>query len=236
MSGEEIRLTADFGPLQVKWDNVLQTWSLDAAYNADLSQSWNNWRGGSKASIPGAPVLSPYLWTMTTLDLGGLELNKETFFPVGSTIQDPGLYISTSDLTAGMTVVDLITDKLILPGDLIDFIYFYSSNNSMYGMLRDDTDSTSIIMGQYRFMTGNSNFTYPTLMRTEVQTSFSGGEPSAASKLYCYRIVVPFVGSTDTNVRIPASRFYLTGVRDKEEDLVYMMRLKRSYELDQTQS
>ena len=112
MSGEEIRLTADFGPLQVKWDNVLQTWSLDAAYNADLSQSWNNWNGGSKASIPGLPVLSPYLWTMTTIDLGGLELNKETFFPVGSTIQDPGLYISTSDLTAGMTVVDLITDKL----------------------------------------------------------------------------------------------------------------------------
>jgi hypothetical protein len=236
MSGEEIRLRADFGPLQVQWDNVLQTWSLDAPYNADGLQSWNNWNGDSKASIPGLPVLSPYLWTMTTIDLGGLELKKETFFPVGSTIQDPGLYINTSDLTAGMTVVDVISDKLLDTSSLIDFVYFYSNNNSMYGMIRDDNDASTIVMGQYRFMTGNSNFTYGTMMRTEVQTSFSSGEPTAASKLYCYRIIVPFVGSTNTDVRIPASRFYLTGVRDKEEDLVYMMRLKRSYELDQSQS
>jgi len=233
MSGEEIRLSTNFGPLAAIWDNVAQAWTLDAAYNTQGNLSWNNWNGRSKAFIPGFPGDSPYLYSMNVIDLGGLELEKETFFPVGSATQDPGLYINTSDLTAGMTVIDVISDKQIDPSEVIDFVYFYSSNGSMYGMQNNTDDPTNIIMGQYRFMTGNSNLTYPTMMRTEVATSFSSGEPTAASKLYCYRIVLPFVGSANTNIRIPASRFYLTGVRDKEDDLVYMMRLKRSYELKQ---
>jgi len=234
--GREIRLSTDFGPIQVSWDTATQEWGLNVAYNFDGNQSWNNWNAGSKAAIPGLPVLSPYLWTMSTIDLGGLELAKETFFPVGSTIQDPGLYINNGELTPAMLVIDLITDKLIDPSEIIDFTDAYSSNGSMYGMMRNADEDTTIIMGQYRMMTSNSNLSFTSMMRTEVSTSFSSGEPTAASKLYCYRIIRPWIQAGVTNINIPSSRFYLTGVRDQEEDLVYMMRLKRSYELDQTQS
>jgi len=103
-------------------------------------------------------------------------------------------------------------------------------------MLGDANDATTIIMGSYRFKTGNLNLTYPQVMRTEQASIFSSGEPTAASKLYCYRIVVPLVDSGTTILSVPAARFYLTGVRDAEPDLEYMMRLKRSFELDQTQS
>jgi len=85
-------------------------------------------------------------------------------------------------------------------------------------------------------MTSNSNLAFSSMMRTELSTSFSSGEPTAASKLYCYRIIRPWIDTGITKIQIPSSRFYLTGVRDQEEDLVYLMRLKRSYELDQTQS
>ena len=228
MSGEEIRLVADFSPTQAVWDAAGQVWQPAAFYN---QAPWNH---ESKSAIEGAPApLVPYLWTMTTIDLGGLELKKETFFPVGSTIQDPGIYGNTSETTPAMAVIDIITDKLIDPSQCIDFAYIYANNGSMYGMLGNDNDATTIVMGQYRFMTGNSNLTYPNMMRTEVSTSFSSGEPTAASKLYCYRIVQPFVDGDTTTLSIPASRFYLTGVRDQEEDLIYMMRLKRSYELQQ---
>jgi hypothetical protein len=229
--GREIRLQADFMATSGTWDAATSTW---APGTSPVQGIWNL---ESKSGLEGFPApLAPYLWTMTTIDLGGLELEKETFFPVGSVIQDPGLYINGSSSTPAMAVIDLITDKLIDPSEVIDFAYLYERNGSMYGMLGNADDETTIIMGQYRFMTGNSNLTYPQMMRTQVSTSFSSGEPTAASKLYCYRIVQPWVDSDTTSITIPASRFYLTGIRDKEEDKVYMMRLKRSYELDQTQS
>jgi len=231
MSGEEIRLTADFTPSGGAWNAVTQTWTPGIV---PVTGPWNL---ASKSGLEGFPgPLVPYLWTMTTIDLGGLELDKETFFPVGSTIQDPGIYGNTSETTPAMAVIDMITDKLIDPSEVIDFAYLYSNNGSMYGMLGNADDETTIVMGQYRFMTGNSNLTYPAMMRTEVSTSFSSGEPTAASKLYCYRIVQPWVDGDTTTITVPAARFYLTGVRDAEDDKVYMMRLKRSYELDQTQS
>ena len=230
MSGEEIRLRADFGAGRGSWDAVAQAWSV-------IPFMENHWNLDSASGLAGAPgPLAPYMWTMTTIDLGGLELEKETFFPVGSTIQDPGLYLNSSETTPAMSVIDLITDKLIDPSEVIDFAYIHAQNGSNYGMMGNDNDASTIVMGQYRFMTGNSNLTYSQMMRTEVSTSFSSGEPTAASKLYCYRIVQPWVDGDTTTITVPAARFYLTGVRDQEDDLVYMMRLKRSYELDQTQS
>jgi hypothetical protein len=229
--GQEIRLTGDFSATAGSWDAAAQAWAAPGVVDI------GNWHFESKSGLEGFPApLVPYLWSMNTIDLGGLELAKETFFPVGSTIQDPGIYQNDSETVPAMAVIDIITDKLIDPSEVIDFAYLYSNRGTMYGMIGNADDETTIVMGSYRFMTGNSNLTYPGLMRTEVSTSFSSGEPTAASKLYCYRIVQPWVSGSTTAIAIPASRFYLTGVRDKEEDLVYMMRLKRSYELDQTQS
>jgi len=228
--GQEIRLLANFPPTSGVWDAASQTWTPGTL---PVVGPWNL---ESKSGLEGLPgPLVPYLWTMVTIDLGGMSMNKETFFPVGSTIQDPGIYGNTSETTPAMAVIDIITDKQIDPSECIDFAYLYSNNGSMYGMLGNADDETSIVMGSYRFMTGNSNLTYSAMMRTQVSTSFSSGEPTAASKLYCYRIIQPWVDGDTTTISIPASRFYLTGVRDKEEDLVYLMRLKRSYELDQTQ-
>jgi len=229
--GREIRLIANFPPTSGTWNAVSQAWTPGTL------PVQGNWHLESKSGLEGLPgPLVPYLWSMNTIDLGGLELAKETFFPVGSTIQDPGIYGNTSETTPAMAVIDMITDKLIDPSEVIDFAYLYSNNGSMYGMLGNADDESTIVMGSYRFMTGNSNLTYAAMMRTEVSTSFSSGEPTPAAKLYCYRIIQPWVDGDTTTISIPAARFYLTGVRDKEDDLVYMMRLKRSYELDQTQS
>jgi len=229
--GREIRLIANFPPTSGTWNASTQAWTPGTV------PVQGNWNLESKSGLEGLPgPLVPYLWIMNTIDLGGLELAKETFFPVGSTIQDPGIYGNTSETTPAMAVIDIITNKLIDPSEVIDFAYLYSNNGSMYGMLGNADDESTIVMGSYRFMTGNSNLTYAAMMRTEVSTSFSSGEPTAASKLYCYRIIQPWVDGDTTTISVPASRFYLTGVRDKEEDLVYLMRLKRSYELDQTQS
>ena len=227
--GREIRLKADFPSVQGSFTYSTSTWTNI------IPDSPHAWNLDTVTSAFGG-ITYGLMWTMNTIDLGGLELEKETFFPVGSTIQDPNVYFNDDTTTGVLHVIDLITDKLIEPRDAVHFVSMGPTMQSNYGMMGDDNDATTIVMGQYRMMTGNTNLTYPQMMRTEVSTSFSSGEPTAASKLYCYRIVVPYVALLGvTNIRIPASRFYLTGVRDKEDDKVYMMRLKRSYELDQSQ-
>jgi hypothetical protein len=71
-----------------------------------------------------------------------------------------------------------------------------------------------------------------------VQTQdFSSLEPTAAENIYCYRIVYLPESYTRTSERgldsvtVPAMRVLLNCMIDKEADLEYMMRLKRSYEL-----
>jgi len=71
-----------------------------------------------------------------------------------------------------------------------------------------------------------------------VQTQdFSSLEPTASENIYCYRVIYLSRSYTRTNERgldsvgIPAKRVILNCMIDKEADLEYMMRLKRSYEL-----
>jgi len=71
-----------------------------------------------------------------------------------------------------------------------------------------------------------------------VQTQdFSSLEPTAAENIYCYRIVYLSESYNRTSERgldfvfVPAIRVLLNCMIDKEADLEYMMRLKRSYEL-----
>jgi len=64
--------------------------------------------------------------------------------------------------------------------------------------------------------------------------NFSSLDPTAANKLWCYRVVrvnaaAPLAPARVLN--IPASRFILVGTTIEEKELPYMMRLKRSFEL-----
>jgi len=94
---------------------------------------------------------------------------------------------------------------------------------------------TSIIHGEYKLYTIDSNMVVPganvslSLLQRELYSSL---EPTAADKLYGYRVmgVVVSEGEGD-NVSAPATRVIMPGNISSEPKLEYMMRLKRSYEL-----
>ena len=75
------------------------------------------------------------------------------------------------------------------------------------------------------------------LARVVQSQDFSSLEPTAAENLYCYRVfyLPPSYNRTSERgldyLRLPASRIIINSMIDKEADLEYMMRLKRSYEL-----
>ena len=74
-------------------------------------------------------------------------------------------------------------------------------------------------------------------LRVEEEDFFSSLEPTAADALYCYRVLYLTQPRADdasngiSTVAIPPCRVILDSATGKEEELEYMMRLKRSYEL-----
>ena len=89
----------------------------------------------------------------------------------------------------------------------------------------------------------NTTFKIPNFQQLQRSQRFESGEPTAADKLYCYRIVQiqadgllptdPSGGLTpgQSYISIPAARQLIAGRINEESELVYMQRLKRSYEL-----
>ena len=74
---------------------------------------------------------------------------------------------------------------------------------------------------------GGNNF-----LRLIDRQTFSSLEPTAADKLYGYRIIVLAAAEGEIETAyVPASRVLIPGTLSAEPKLEYMMRLKRSYEL-----
>lgn len=227
--GKPVRLQAMFPAIQNIWNFDTKTWGPFVFTN---NQSWNF------ESTFVAGQLRPYAWTHTTIDLSKMEMDAETLYPLGITVQDPGLYLCSDAVNKSMVVLDLITTKEIDPALIVNFsgLFFDDLTGSMYGMMKSSDDATQIIFGQFRLMTHNINETgLPDTLTTLISKDFSSGEPTAVDRLHCYRIVqIPGEGTPSSSLYVPAARFYLTAVIDSEPDLEYMMRLKRSYELQQS--
>jgi hypothetical protein len=100
-------------------------------------------------------------------------------------------------------------------------------------MLGTTEDFTQIIMGQYRCMVvPNTTGAGVSLLQAVTGSSFGSGEATAASRLWVYRVIrINGTKPATSILKIPSSRFILVGSVVDEEELPYMMRLKRSFEL-----
>ncbi len=172
----------------------------------------------------------------TQIDLSGYAMDSLTFFPSAVGVQDPGVYRmlpGATSTTSSLYVLDLITSTPIDPNNvMIDDLLGRMIGPGMFGS--DETFET-ILYGLFRVFAENSTIKIPNFQQLQRSQRFESGEPTAADKLYCYRIVqISSTGALDAGISyivIPASRQLIAGVIDEESELIYMQRLKRSYEL-----
>lgn len=169
----------------------------------------------------------------TVIDLSGYAMESLTFFPAAIGLQDPGIYTynpGDSSTYNGMQVLDIVTS---VPMDLNTVANSQGLGRGP-GMLGSLYEFETILFGMFRFFTANTNIPYLNYQQLERSQRFDSGEPNAADKLYCYRIVSLLAsGPPEPSSRfaIPAARQLIGGAMDAESELVYMQRLKRSYEL-----
>jgi len=196
--------------------------ALDAAYDGATWSNLNGWTA----------LTSAILVHETQIDLSGYAMDSLTFFGTGVGLQDPGIYafLPGDPELNGLQVLDIITS---VPMDLQQVALTQMNDITGPGMLGSLYEFETILFGMYRFFSPNTNITFPNYQSLVRSQRFDSGEPTAADKLYCYRIVACVTLDLDSAsiVQIPATRQIIAGMMGDEPDLVYMQRLKRSYEL-----
>ena len=172
----------------------------------------------------------------TQIDLSGYALQDMTFFPSAVGVQDPGVYRmlpGAASTTSSLYVLDLITSTPIDPTDVMVTDLLGSMQGP--GMFGSDESFETILYGLFRVFAENNTIKIPNFQQLQRSQRFESGEPTAADKLYCYRIVqISAVGPLDggqSYIVVPAARQLIAGRIKEETELVYMQRLKRSYEL-----
>ena len=172
----------------------------------------------------------------TQIDLSGYAMDDLTFFPSAVGVQDPGVYRmlpGAASTTSSLYVLDLITSTPIDPTTVM--VTDLLGNMQGPGMFGSDESFETILYGLFRVFAENNTIKIPNFQQLQRSQRFESGEPTAADKLYCYRIVqISATGSLDAGLSyivVPAARQLLAGRITEESELVYMQRLKRSYEL-----
>jgi len=169
----------------------------------------------------------------STIDLNGWTMNDFTFGTVQTQYQDPGVYTSTA-VSAKTEVIEIISDVPITLAALA--IVKDNLGITVPGMMGSNQDFITILYGNYRLYVPNLSLgAFPGFLQLISSGSFGSKEPTASAELYCYRIV-KCIGVPGETLTTPACRIGLFGAFYKEGDIEYMMRLKRSYELQQLQS
>jgi hypothetical protein len=191
------------------------------------------WGAGVWADTNGYQKLgADALYFSSTIDLAGWTMNDFTFGTVQTQYQDPGVYTSTA-VSARTEIVEVISD---IPINLAALEQIKDNLGvTVPGMLASAQDFISILYGHYRlYVPNNSLGAFPGFLQLISSGSFGSKEPTAASTLYCYRII-KCVGIAGELLTTPACRVGLFGAMYQEGDLEHIMRLKRSYELQQLQ-
>lgn len=175
------------------------------------------------------------------IDLSGYAMDKKTFYPYSSFEQRGGIVGGqfSGTLTEQPYVIDytIVSSVPLNSTDLAAVIISAPGFNTYSGYTAGQGrfDRSQILHGELKWYTQDSTqavsagFNTLKLLEREV---FSSLEPTAADKLYCYRLLIlSAVAGEAFKGSWPPTRVLIPGTISSEPKLEYMMRLKRSYEL-----
>ena len=214
-------LNAEFPLLNVQWDRNTNAYEFvtTTPYTQLTANAW---------------------FSQQDIDLSGYAMQKKTFYPYSSFEQRGGGV--SAQTTATITSQPYVGDITLISSVPLDNAALTLALTFSPGFipgsgsgLNSRFDRSVILHGERKVYTidstvivaGGNNF-----MKLIDRQSFSSLEPTAADKLYGYRIVVLAATFSELeSAYLPASRVLIPGTLSKEPQLEYMMRLKRSYEL-----
>jgi hypothetical protein len=235
-------LNAEFQPLRLEDDDIAG------------DGSWTMVAGSDYQPLPTS--IKAYWFSEMKLDLSGYTRDDLTVYFRNSfeqrasstsliwNVDDPSNPLKPFDATFLETVI--LTTVPITPNQLISAAISAPGFNQIGIAALDfgNFNRNHIIHGTNTLWGIDTSFGADALTANGeafcriIQTQdFSSLEPTAAENIYCYRVIALPESYNRTSEKglsslfLPACRILLNCMIDKEADLEYMMRLKRSYEL-----
>lgn len=160
------------------------------------------------------------------IDIAGLTTQELTFFPVGGEVQRAALSLGPTEgfveewILATVTPIKFgqdytaLNDWNHLPGQISSVEF----QQLMFGRVYTWTRNTSL----------NQNFA------VKVHESNAGsGEATNGDRIYIYRLIHLIAPTSPGVAEIPAARLIMAGQLREEKEYQQIMRLRRSYELQQ---
>ena len=165
----------------------------------------------------------------TYFDLAGMSMEEKTlFFQAAGTqeLLNPQLFnVGVGD---AVTLMDIMTSSPMTPTEVVNFILYANFSGSPSNLSFDETIfarvqafSIHVDTGTYAGATLNSD------------NQLGSMKPTASDRVYSYRALIPGTPMTADRIDLSGCRHILQAMAKEESDHEYMMRLLRSYQLQQ---
>jgi hypothetical protein len=166
----------------------------------------------------------------TYFDLKGLAINDETIFPQAATVQQNGFTsFGTGAAGESLLVYDIMTS---IPVDLTDLDVQNAIVQRGLGFPATVLNFENVIYQRMRRYAFDIDYAgaFPPLADEEQSGSLM---PTASDRIYSYRFLLFNVGPTSGGIIPPVRHLLLVNTKE-EKEYEYLMRLKRSYDLQQS--
>jgi len=170
----------------------------------------------------------------TYFDLAGLTNREKTLFFQTALVQQNGLPTITSGAAGDfVNVYDVMTSSPMTDAEL----QVFPGNANFSGLA--PTATTGLTFDQTIFARARTYSLTVDLAASGYMPKISDHQlgslsPTASDRIYCYRIVFVNAAGTNKDITIPPARYILSADAKEEAEYEYLMRLKRSYELQQS--
>ena len=174
------------------------------------------------------------------IDLAGVTTTQdETAFIASADVQQPFVMqaetagIPTTPYQSNIYEYFFILDRKMSREQFFDSIGTSAAGNaSGVGFLDSPIDQSQVILGFQRTYSARYQ-TYQASTSIDLleiaANNFGFGTSTAAARLYCYHVAWSYTDNFAGGVTIPDCRFVVNYIADKEKDLAYLERLRRSY-------
>ena len=199
--------------------DLLQITKTGPAFALDSGVSNSGWR----QSAPGSGICI----NDTYFDLAGLSMDAKTLFFEAAGIQEayPITRVGGS-ATAGDTaaVLDFMTTSPLTDTQVIQLFTFGNFGGSQISF-------EQTVYGRFRILNFDVDNLAGGSMITIADNQLGSLQPTATDRIYCYRVVSFGPANSDGTLLMSGARYLLKASAKEEAEFEYLMRLKRSYDL-----
>ena len=189
---------------------------LGPVFTLDVGAGWEQLSAGSNTFV-----------SRNYIDLAGMTIDDKTAFFEAGGVQDVQLPSGITTAGDSLVIADLMTSKpLTLTeaasfaqglGNLADSQANLTFDQTIYGRLRTFVSDLDTASANYMVLIG--------------EQQLGSLEPTASDRVYSTRVIVFGANNTDGSILVYGCRHLLRATVKEEPEYQYLMRLKRSYEL-----